>query len=284
MKQPELYCQSKVANLGSSFYYSFLFLPPEQRKAVTAIYAFCREIDAIVTEASNIEIAQQKIVWWSSEIGRVFQGAPQHPVGIVLAATVRQFPLQKIWFEEILQSASMDLRYHGYQTFTDLNLYCHCVASTVAMLTASIFGYTNPKTLEYAKNLGLALQVIKIIRNVGKDARSGRIYIPEEELHACGIKAEDILQLPKQNMPQLSQLLAKLAVMAREYYATAITLLPPEDRAAQRSGLIMAQIHFSILAEIENANFAVLQQRISITPLRKLWIAWRTWRKVQVDN
>ena len=278
MNNANQYCQNKVAASGSSFYYSFLFLPAEQRAAITAIYAFCREVDDIVDECQDKAIAQQKLVWWSTEIDRVYTGTPQHPVGIALAQIVKKYKLQKLWFDEIMQGMAMDLKYQGYQIFDDLKLYCHCVASAVGMLAAAIFGYKNQQTLEYAKKLGIAFQIINIIRDVGEDARRGRVYIPEEELQVFGIKPQEILELNISNPERFTALLAKLAVLARSYYTSALDTLPAEDRAAQRGGLIMAEIYFKILAEIEHSNFDVLNQKISITPLRKLWVAWNTWR------
>ncbi len=278
MTQSDLYCKNKVALSGSSFYYSFLFLPPEQRTAITAIYAFCREVDDIVDDSTNPDIARQQLAWWHEEIQRVFDGNPQHPVGIALKSASHKFKLPKIWFDEILQGMQMDLDFQGYQTFADVKVYCHCVASTVGMLAASVFGYTNPKTLDYAKNLGLAFQLINIVRDIGEDARRGRIYIAEEELQNFGLQADDLLQVSKHDVQKVRPILGKLAQLARNYYAMAIQDLPNEDRQTQRSGLIMAKIYLTILTEIEKSNFAVLHQRISITPLRKLWIAWRTAR------
>jgi phytoene synthase len=277
MKNAAQYCQNKVASSGSNFYYSFLFLPTDQRAAITAIYAFCREVDDIVDECQDKTIAQQKLIWWSGEIERVFAGKAQHPVGIALTVACKNFNLQKIWFDEILQGMAMDLTYQGYQTFEDLKLYCHCVASAVGMLVAVVFGYKNPTTLEYAKKLGIAFQIVNIIRDIGEDARRGRIYIPEEELHTFGITSNEILSLQIANPDRFKSLLKKLSLLARSYYAAALECLAPEDRAAQRSGLIMAAIYFNILAEIERTNFEVLNQKISITPLRKLWLAWKTW-------
>jgi len=263
---------------GSNFYYSFLFLPPQQKDAITSIYAFCREVDDIVDECSDPSIAEQKLIWWGSEIDRVFNGVPQHPIGIALATVVRKFELQRVWFDEILQGMAMDLRYHGYETFADLKLYCHCVASTVGMLAATIFGYKNAKTMEYAKQLGIAFQLVNIIRDIGEDARRGRIYIPEEYLKEFAIQPTELLNLKIPDDVKSHALMSKMARLARQYYSDAMQSLPPEDRATQLSGLIMAKIYFQILTEIENSNFAVLNQKITITPLRKLWIAWRSWR------
>jgi phytoene synthase len=270
--------EQNVAPSGSNFYYSFLLLPAKQRAAIIAIYAFCREVDDIVDECSDQNVAAQKINWWHSEIDRIYAGQPQHPLSKALMPVIQEYNLPKIWFSEILQGMSMDLRYQGYQTFEDLRVYCHCVASTVGMLAASVFGYKNANTLEYAKKLGLAFQLINIIRDVGEDARRGRVYIAEADLQAHGIDPTEILQLNPAAQPKLSALLNQYATRAREYYTAALAELTLEDRTNQRSGLIMANIYFNILSEIERSNFAVLNQKISLTPLRKLWITWRTWR------
>ncbi len=281
MNQALTYCRNKTLAAGSSFYYSFLFLPKEQKDAITIVYAFCREVDDIVDECTEKSVATTKLQWWATEIDRAFNGQPTHPVGLALADIIPKFKLQRVWFDEILQGMHMDLQYQGYQSYADLKLYCHCVASTVGMLAASIFGYSDPKTLEYAKHLGLAFQTINIIRDIGEDARRGRIYIPESELAKFNITPTEILNLDIQNPSNLTALLHQQAQMARDYYAEALSYLPTADRAKQRSGLIMAKIYFAILQEIENSNFAVMQQRISITPLRKLWLAWRMARSEQ---
>lgn len=281
MNQALEYCRKKALASGSSFYYSFLFLPKDQKDAITAVYAFCREVDDVVDECSDATVAANKLQWWAAEVDRVFNGQPMHPVGVALAGIIAKFNLQRVWFDEILQGMQMDLQYQGYQTYDDLKLYCHCVASTVGMLAASIFGYSNPNTLEYAKHLGLAFQTINIIRDIGEDARRGRIYIPETELTQFGIEPSEILNLAIKNPDNLVALLRKQTQMARASYATALEYLPAQDRSKQRSGLIMAKIYFSILQEIEHSNFAVLQQRISITPIRKLWLAWRMARNEQ---
>lgn len=273
------YCQNKALAKGSSFYYSFLFLPAAQKEAIIAVYAFCREVDDIVDECSDKEIARAKLGWWALELDRVFNGNPEHPVGIALTSVVKKYALQKVWFEEILQGMQMDLQYQGYETDADLTLYCHCVASTVGMLAASIFGFTNPKTLEYAKQLGLAFQTINIIRDIGEDARRGRIYIPEETLTKYNISSTEILNLSIQNPANFTTMLQEQTEKAYAYYSKALDCLPNEDRAKQRSGLIMAKIYFCILEEIKRTNFAVMQQRISITPIRKLWLAWRGVRQ-----
>lgn len=279
MSNPQQYCKKLVAASGSSFYYSFIFLPPEKRDAIVAIYAFCREVDDIVDECKDPRIAQQKIIWWNSEIEQLYKGTPQHPIGKALLPAVKKFNLPKVCFDEILQGMAMDLQYQGYKTIEDLRVYCHCVASTVGILVAAVLGYKNQNTMEYAKKLGIALQIINIIRDIGEDARRGRIYIPEEDLLAFGIQPQELLQLDIKHQDRFQSLLKKYSQVAHSYFTAATEELAQEDRASQRSGLIMAAIYFKILAEIERSEYDVLNQKISITPLRKLWTAWRTWSK-----
>jgi phytoene synthase len=279
MENIELYCQEKAAKSGSSFYYSFLFLSKRQRQAMQALYAFCREVDDIVDECRDETVAKAKLAWWQDEIDRVYQGTPLHPVGKSLKIALNHYPLQQALFEEILQGMQMDLLFQGYQTFEDLQLYCHKVASTVGLLAAEIFGYQDSNTLEYAKILGIALQLVNIIRDVGEDARRNRIYIPETELAQFSLKPEDILTCDySENFTALMHFQSE---RARAYYHRAKQVLPAVDREAQRTGLVMGEIYFTLLTEIERTDFKVLQQRISLTPLRKLWIAWKTNRKLK---
>jgi len=273
------YCQEKAFQSGSSFYYSFLFLPTLQRNAIMALYAFCREVDDIVDEYTDKEVAIRKLQWWSEEVQRIYSNNAQHPIGQALMQARTQFNLQKHLFEEILQGMKMDLDYQGYQTFDDLSVYCHCVASAPGLLAAEIFGYEDLKTLEYAKYLGLAFQLVNIIRDIGEDASRGRIYLPESELAEFSVSAEAILN--KQYSENFKLLMQKQAKRARTYYEKALLSLPEQDKYKQRSGIIMAKIYFTLLDEIEKSNFQVLHQKISLTPLRKLWIAWKTARKLK---
>ena len=273
------YCREKAAQSGSSFYYSFLFLPPEQRQAIMAVYAFCREVDDIVDECTEKEIAAKKLAWWNEEVKRIFTGNPEHPVGLALKTAKDRFPLHQHLFEEMLQGMHMDLVFQGYQTFEDLKVYCHCVASTAGVLAAEIFGLQDPNTLEYAKNLGIAFQLVNIIRDVGEDAARGRIYIPETELEQFSINPKELFE--KKYTNNFYQLMQFQTNRAREYHKKALSLLSKQDQYSQRSGIIMAEIYFTLLDEIERENFKVLHQRISLTPLRKLWISWKTARKLR---
>jgi len=273
----DLYCRQKAVESGSSFYYSFLFLPSQQRRAIQALYAFCREVDDIVDTGLDRHVAEQKLAWWHTEVDRIFLGRPLHPIGRAIAEAHRQYTLDASFFREILQGMEMDLKYQGYATFDDLKVYCYRVASCVGLLATQIFGYEDTNTLEYARHLGIAFQLINIIRDVGEDAALGRIYIPEDELDQFSITTKDIFN--KKYSKNFFALMEYHAERARLYYQKAHVILPMVDRSKQRSGLIMAEIYLSLLKEIERTGFQVLHQRIRLTPFRKLWIAWRTARK-----
>lgn len=276
MTTPNEYCTQKAANSGSSFYYSFRFLPPQQRQAIIAVYAFCREVDDVVDDYSDLDVAQKKLAWWYEELQRLYQGKPQHPVTQALAEALTHYNLEKTHFEQLLQGMQMDLTFQGYETFEDLKVYCHCAASTVGLLAAEIFGYTDPKTLEYARKLGIAFQLVNIIRDVGEDTLRNRLYLPENELERFNVKTRDIFE--KKQSEAFNELMAFQVSRAKQYYQEALDILPASDRFYQRSGLIMAKIYFTLLDEIIHSNYAVLKQRISLTPIRKLWIAWKTAR------
>jgi len=272
---PDEYCQQKAVQSGSSFYYSFLFLPPERRRAITALYAFCREVDDAVDEPSEASVAQSTLAWWRSEVAQLFAGKPQHPVTRALASAIEPFGITQARLNEIMDGMEMDLNQSRYLDFTGLQLYCHRVAGVVGALAAAIFGYRNPKTLEYAERLGLAFQLTNIIRDVGEDARKNRIYLPMDELKRFDVSAADILN--GRYTDNFARLMCFQGERARRCYDEALALLPPEDRHAQRPGLVMAAIYRTLLDEIASDGYQVLRQRTVLTPVRKLWIAWRTW-------
>lgn len=274
---PEQYCGNKAAASGSSFYYSFRFLPVRERLAITALYAFCREVDDAVDNCSEPAIAQAKLDWWRTELDRLYQGIPQHPVTQALKNSLQHFHLAQEYLEEILDGMQMDLEIKRYSTFKDLSLYCYRVAGVVGILSADIFGYQNRKTLNFAQLLGTALQLTNIIRDVREDASRGRIYIPLDELQQFSVKESDF-SLPS-TTDAMRDLLAYQGQRAHEYFQKAMDTLPPEDRYAQRSALIMAKIYQSLLTEIESDGYQVLEHRIRLTPLHKLWLAWKTARQ-----
>lgn len=272
---PHDYCQQKAAASGSSFYYSFLFLPPERRQAIMALYAFCREVDDVVDECHDLSLAQTKLDWWRGEIARVFGGEPAHPVGLALKAVLPRFSLPQEQFLEIIDGMQMDLQQTRYLDFAALRLYCYRVASVVGLMAAEIFGYRDRATLKYAHDLGLAFQLTNIIRDVGEDARRGRIYLPVDDLQRFGVSAKEILEArPSDKFKALMEFQAE---RAEGIYDQALAQLPAADRKAQRPGLVMAAIYRTLLREIQADGYQVLDRRTSLTAIRKLWIACRTW-------
>jgi phytoene synthase len=272
---PDEYCQQKAAASGSSFYYSFLFLPPERRRAITALYAYCREVDDVVDEVSDPGVARAKLAWWAQEIDALYAGRPTHPVTRALAPHLATFDLERARLLQVLEGMQMDLQQTRYLDFASLQRYCHLVAGVVGELAAGIFGATQESTYRYARQLGIALQLINIVRDVGEDARRGRIYLPLEDMQRFGVRAGDLLA--GRYTEGFAALMQFEAERARGFYRAALATLTPQERKAQRPGLIMGAIYATLLDEIERERFRVLHQRIALTPLRKLWIAWRTW-------
>jgi 15-cis-phytoene synthase len=274
---PDEYCQQKAVASGSSFYYSFLFLPPERRRAITALYAYCREVDDVVDECTDEGVARTKLAWWRDEVGKLYAGKPQHPVTQALAAAVNTYNIRQEHMLELIDGMTMDLDYNRYPDFETLKTYCHRVAGVVGLMSASIFGYNQPQTLEYAAELGLAFQLTNIIRDVGEDARRNRIYLPLDELKQFGVAEADI-QAARES-ENFQKLMAFQINRALAEYDSAFSKLPAADRKPQIPGIIMAGIYRTLLEEIRDDGCHVLKQRISLTPLRKLWIASKTWLK-----
>jgi 15-cis-phytoene synthase len=272
---PQEYCQQKAAKSGSSFYYSFLFLPPQRRLAITALYAFCREVDDVVDECTDTAIARTTLNWWRNEVNNMLAGTPVHPVTQALAPHVATFNIKGEHLHAVINGMEMDLDQTRYLDFIALERYCWHVASAVGIMSASIFGCTNPRTLEYAEKLGLAFQLTNIIRDVGEDARRGRIYLPINECQTYKVPASELLNA--KHSERFVALMRFQVERAQTYYDAAFALLPAEDKHAQRPGLIMAAIYRTLLNEITDDGFHVLQHRLSLTPIRKLWLAWKTW-------
>lgn len=272
---PDEYCQQKTVQSGSSFYYSFLFLEPARRRAITALYAFCREVDDTVDDATDGSVARIKLAWWRTEVSNMYKGTPTHPVTQALQPHLSAYNLQEQHLQAIVDGMEMDLDQSRYLDYAGLRKYCWHVAGVVGILSASIFGYKNPQTLEYAEKLGLAFQLTNIIRDVGEDARKGRIYLPVNELQQFGVTAADLLNA--RHSDKFEALMAFQTERAQKMYDEALAALPKEDRRAQRPGLMMSAIYRTLLEEIARDKYHVLTQRISLTPLRKLWLAWKTY-------
>ena len=275
---PEQYVQDKTAQSGSSFYYAFLFLPPPRRAAITAFYAFCREVDDVVDEVSDPGVAATKLAWWRKEVASAFAGQPSHPVMKALMPHTAAYEIRAEHLLAVIDGCQMDLDQSRYLDYAGLVHYCHLVAGVVGEVAAGIFGRTEPATTAYAHKLGLAMQLTNIIRDVGDDARRGRIYLPVSELQRFDVKAHELLQREKPwgYSDRFQVLMQFQAERAHATYDEAMALLPDADRPAQKPGLMMANIYRTLLREIEAQGFQVLHQRTSLTPLRKLWIATRT--------
>ncbi|WP_280192341.1 presqualene diphosphate synthase HpnD [Delftia sp. PS-11] len=270
---PDQYVQDKAAASGSSFYYAFLFLPRERRAAITAFYAFCREVDDVVDEVSDPGVAATKLGWWHNEVHQAFAGKPSHPVMQALMPHVPVYGIEERHLQAVIEGCRMDLEQTRYLDFPGLQRYCHLVAGIVGEVAARIFGQSEPETTAYAHKLGLAFQLTNIIRDVGEDAMRGRIYLPISELQQFDVKAHEINK--REYSDRFTALMRFQAERAHRLYDEALALLPAADRRAQKPGLMMASIYRTLLREIEADDFRVLHQRISLPPLRKLWLAWK---------
>jgi len=270
---PAQYVQDKAAASGSSFYYAFLFLPERKRAAITAFYAFCREVDDVVDDMVDAGVAQTKLAWWQSEVAKAYAGNPSHPVMQAIMHLSGEFGIEQRHLQAVIEGCQMDLHQTRYLDYPNLQRYCHLVAGIVGEVAARIFGQTQEQTTDYAHTLGQALQLTNIIRDVGEDAGRGRIYLPVSELQQFDVKAHEILN--RVYSERFTALMRFQAQRAHGLYDQALALLPAADRRAQKPGLMMASIYRALLREIEHDNFQVLHQRISLTPLRKLWLAWK---------
>ncbi|MDR0233515.1 MAG: presqualene diphosphate synthase HpnD [Zoogloeaceae bacterium] len=272
---PDDYCRQKTAASGSSFVPGFLFLSRAKKQAMRALYAFCREVDDVADECRDPALAVVKLAWWREEIERVFAGKAEHPVGRALMTATQAFPLGKENFLTIIDGMEMDARQNRYPDFESLSLYCYRVASVVGLLSAQIFGYRDEKTLSYAGHLGMAFQLTNIIRDVGEDAVRGRLYLPQDELARFRVAEADILQ--GRRTAEFVELMRFQAKRAEAFYDHALEVLPAIDRSSQRPGLVMASIYRALLQEIVDADFPVLEGRVRLAPMFKLWLALRAW-------
>ncbi len=271
---PEQYVQEKAAASGSSFYYAFLFLPKERRAAITAFYAFCREVDDVVDETADAGVATTKLDWWRTETSRAYADRPSHPVMMALMPHSLRFGIELRHLHAIIDGCQMDLQQTRYLDYAGLQRYCHLVAGIVGEVAAKIFGQTLEATTTYAHTLGLALQLTNIIRDVGEDATRGRIYLPIDELQRFDVKAHEILK--RVPSARFSALMAFQTQRALDTYTQALELLPGADFRAQKPGLMMASIYRSLLREIAADGYTVLHHRTRLTPVRKFWLAWKT--------
>jgi phytoene synthase len=261
----------------SNFYYAFLALPRERREALYAVYAFCRTVDDIADLGTDAAAQRAGLAAWRRDIARCYEtgATPEHPIARQLAAAVRRFALPRAALEAIVEGCEMDLRRSTYETFEELAPYCFRVASAVGLCCIEIFGYTDSRAREYAVSLGMALQLTNIIRDVGADARNGRIYVPQQELQTFGVSAADLRA--GRYGDGFVRLMAFQAARAREHYAKAWAAFPAADARSLVPAEIMGRIYFALLEEIEGRRFHVFDERVTLSTPRKAAIAVRCW-------
>ena len=262
----------------TSFYYSFLVLPPHKRNAIVAVWDFCRAVDDAVDEEEKQERAARALKEWRAELAACYNGArPGTPQAKALQPYVREFNLPRKPFEDLIDGVEMDLWHASYPTFDALSEYCRRVASAVGLICVEIFGYCNPRTREYAVNLGMALQLTNIIRDVAADLTRGRVYVPQEDLRRFGV---GVAQLQAGVVTsEVRALLAHQCARAHEYYRRAAASLPPEDARSLVAAEIMGAIYFEILRRIERAGYDVFSRRIRVPRSHRMLIAARLFAK-----
>lgn len=265
----------------SNFFYAFLLLPRAQRDAIFAVYAFCRLVDDAVDEGMDRVAQRQELARWRAEIARVYGEEPTtHPAAERLREAVRRFPIPREALEEIIAGVEMDLDRGTYETFADLYPYCYRVASAVGLCSIAIFGYRDPRAQDYAINLGVALQLTNILRDVQTDARMGRVYLPQEDLRRFGVSGEDLRE--GRYTPAFVELMTFEAARARDYYARAWRGLPATDRRTLFAAEIMGHTYFALLRAIEARRFDVFGARVAVPTLRRVAIALSGWVRARV--
>jgi phytoene synthase len=271
------YCSQLTRKSRSNFYYSFLFLSKEKREAMYAVYAFCRSVDDVADGSALLREKQTLLDEWRRELDRCYDGNPQHPITVQLARSIRQFPIPKEHFEELITGVEMDLIHSRYPTFHELYEYCYRVAGVVGVMCIEIFGYRNPKAKDYAVNLGLALQLTNIIRDLKVDAERGRIYLPQDELARFGYHEDELLR--GAYTPAFFELIRFAGSRARQYFHSARQLLAAEDRRSLFAAEIMGTIYYRLLDTIEASGYRVFDRTITLPTSHKLWIALSIWAR-----
>jgi len=275
-------CSSLTRKSRSNFYYAFLFLPRAQREAIYAVYAFCRIVDDVVDLGRIPEVQRRELERWRREIARCFEGVPEDPVAQRLAEVVRRFPIPRSALEAILDGVEMDLKHSRYETFDALYPYCYRVAGAVGLCCIEIFGYSDPRCREYAVNLGIALQLTNILRDVQADAERGRIYLPQEDLRRFGVSAEDLET--GRCTPAFVELMGFEARRTHQFYERAWAALPARDALRLVAAEIMGRIYFALLQAIEARQFRVFGERVTLPVSRKLAIALSCWARARLGK
>lgn len=267
------YCRQLTSRSKSNFYYAFLFLPKKRREALEAVYSFCRLVDDVVDESETVEEKRAGIALWRSEVAALYEGGSlQHPVSEKLREALREFALRREDLEGVIDGCEQDISQRRYQTWEDLRNYCYRVASCVGLMCIEIFGYTSPRAKDYAVDLGLALQLTNIIRDVREDAARDRIYLPLEDLRAFGVAERDILD--GRRSPELGRLLRYEAQRARAHYLRARAAIGPAERRRLVIAEIMGDIYYRILEQLERVDYDVFGLRAKVPNHQKMAIAF----------
>ena len=267
-------CAEITRRSSSNFYYAFMLLPVERRRALHAVYAFCRFVDDIADDESIREPAML-LQRWRDELDRVYAGTPTRAISRALADAIARFSIPRAYFDDVIYGVEMDLSRKRYATFEELRLYCYRVASVVGLMCIEVFGYSNPAAKVYAENLGIAFQLTNILRDVKEDAGRGRIYLPLEDLERFGVTEDEILRGVYNDA--FVRLMEFEAIRAREYYEAAERALPDEDRSTLLTAEAMRLIYGSLLRLIVSSNYRVLDRRLSLSAPRKLYLVGRAW-------
>ncbi len=277
---PLEYCRSKAAPLGSSRYYAVYFADPARQPALLALLAYHVELSEIVRECSDPAIATAKLNWWREELKRSYAGQARHPITQALQQPIQDYHLPAEDLEQILEAVAMDIEYGSYPGFKEVSLYLHRMGTAISQLLARVGGYQDPATLRHAHYLGMGVQLTHMLRSVRRDARAGRVYIPQDELQAADVRPEELLE-PKTS-ERLSLLFAQQAARIDDFFLQAEAQLPAVDRWRQRSGIILGELYQALLLEMQADNFPLLEREYHLTPIRKLWLAWRTARRQKI--
>ena len=273
---PVEFCRQKVAARNSSFRYCISFLCSEKRDALTALYAYFCEVNEIIDECRETAVARIKLQWWRQEIDRLFDGNPGHPIAKALHPIIQPYALTAERLLAVIDNVDTDIEQPHYRTTEELTALCRRTGIVYESLLARALGYNNATTGDYARELGTAFRFTQIVRDVGKDARRGRTYLPIEDLQRFDVPVSNIMN--RIDHPNILALIEFEIERARFLYQNALDRLVEQDRMQQLPGLVMAAIYQATLNEIERDGCQVLKHRIALPPLRKRWIAWKTRR------
>ncbi len=274
---PAEYCQQRATPRGSSLYYALRYAGRDQRTALTALFALQHELLEIPRRCQDPGVARGKLDFWREQIAQIHDGRPTHPISAALSEASARYPLSQEYFSELLDGADMDLHQYDYADLRDLSLYCHRVGGVLGTLATEILGYGDRHTVKFGHALGMAMALDDRLRNLRTDATLGRVYVPANERDRFGVRTEDLLQ--PQSSARVQALLASQWQRLNEWYDRALELLPETDRRSQRPLLVETHLRRTLLDEIQRDGLRLLEHQLALTPMRRLWLAWRAARR-----